>query len=159
MSRRKKYTAATLRKSVERYFKSITREIKLTEKVPTDKRDSYGHVIYEAVPVINALGEQAAAMEYLVPPTIGGLCIYLGVKGSTWSRWQDKDKYPEFMEIIEYVNDRMLAWRKEQVLVRKDVKGIIWDLEVNHGCRARDDADKSPAVTVLLEGGADEYVS
>lgn len=159
MARRKKYTAATLRKAVERYFKSITREVKLTEKVATDRKDSYGHTIYEEKPILNALGEQATATEYLVPPTVGGLCLYLGVAGSTWSRWENREKYPEYADLLEYVNDRMLAWRKEQVLIRKHVAGIIFDLEVNHGCRLKDDADKAAPepVRIIIEDGGHGY--
>lgn len=50
MSRRKKYTANTLKKAVAAYFDSITREKDVTEAVDTGKRDKYGHAIFKSVP-------------------------------------------------------------------------------------------------------------
>lgn len=155
MGRKKTYTKKTLRKAVTAYFDSITRVVKLTEKQDTGQKDSYGHTIYKDVPVKNRLGQQAEVLEYLVPPTYGGLCIHLGIVSSTWTRWKDKDKYPEFQTIIEEVEDRMVNWRKEQVVTRKDVKGLIWDLEVNHGCgKQKEDTGQ---LTVVLEGKLSEY--
>lgn len=151
MGRKKIYTEKTLRKAVNKYFASITREVELTEKVPTDQKDDKGHTIFETRKILNALGEVATMTEYLVPPTIGGLCRHLGIVASTWSRWTDKEKYPEFQEIIEEVMDRLLTWRKEQVVMRKDVKGLIWDLEVNFGCGKQEKiVDDRPSGVILM---------
>lgn len=79
MGRPKKYTERTLRKAVEAYFDSITREVAMTEKVDTGRKDADGHKIFENVPVINKRGEQVKITEYLVPPTVGGLCEALGI--------------------------------------------------------------------------------
>ena len=144
-----KYTKDTLETAVREYFASITREVVIQERVPTGKKDSWGHDVYELRDVENNLGEKAKRTEYLVPPTLGGLCIHLGIANSTWSRWREQKKYKE---IIEFVDDRMIAWRKEQVLIRKDVKGLIWDLEVNHGC-GKQEKEKNPEVSVVIEGG------
>lgn len=149
MARPKKYTEKALRKAVDRYFDSISREITIKEKVPTGKKDSWGHEIFELVTVKNKLGQDATKTEYLVPPTFGGLCAYLQIDASTWSRWTKE--VPEFKEIVERARDRILAWRQEQVLVRKDVKGLIWDMEVNFGCvRDKVQADERPHGVVLL---------
>lgn len=134
MGRKKIYTETTLRKAVRKYFDSISREVEITERVPTGQKDKMGHEIYRVDPVYNKLGEVAKMTEYLVPPTIGGLCLYLKIYGSTWKRWHDRDKYPEFQEIIEEAEDTIETWKKEQVIVRKNTRGLIWDLEVNHGC-------------------------
>ena len=150
-----KYTKETLWAAVREYFASITREVVIQERVPTGGKDAWGHDVYEWRDVENNLGEKAKRTEYLVPPTLGGLCIHLGIANSTWTRWKDKKS---FKEIIEYVDDRMIAWRKEQVLIRKDVKGLIWDLEVNHGCGQKQKA-QDPAVTVVIEGGYPEWRS
>ena len=155
MGRPRKYTARTLRTAVERYFDGITREVNVTEKVDSGKRDSYGHVIWDTVPVKNKLGEIAKVTEYLVPPTLGGLCAYLKVDQSTWSRWSDADQFPEFGQIIEDVRQRMIVWRQEQVLLRKDVKGLIWDMETNYGCGQK--TDTAPKLNVVLQGELGEY--
>ena len=96
MSRPRKYTPNTLKKTVNGYFDSISRLVPLTEKRDTGRKDRDGHVIYEEVPVLNRLGVQATVLEYLVPPTVGGLC-------------------------------------EQQLLTRKDVKGIVFDLQNNYG--------------------------
>ena len=153
MSAPKKYTKQELEAAVRQYFASITREVIIQERVPTGKKDSWGHDVYEWRDVENNLGEKAKRTEYLVPPTIGGLCIYLGIANSTWSRWKEHPKQSKtYHDIFEFVEDRLIAWRKEQVLLRKDVKGIIWDLEVNHGC-GKEQKEKDPEVTVVIEGG------
>lgn len=148
----KKYTKETLEAAVREYFASITREVVIQERVPTGKKDAWGHDVYEWRDVENNLGQIAKRTEYLVPPTLGGLCIHLGIANSTWTRWRDPAKYKSFKKIIEYVDDRLIAWRKEQVLLRKDVKGLIWDLEVNHGV-GKEQKEKNPEVTVVIEGG------
>ena len=155
MARPPKYTKKALREAVERYFDSITREVDLTEKVDSGKRDSYGHVIYDTVKIKNKLGEVAKATEYLVPPTLGGLCAFLMINQSTWSRWSNKDDYPQYEEIIAQTKERLLTWRQEQVLLRKDVKGLIWDLETNYGCGQK--KETAPQMAVVLKGELKDY--
>lgn len=155
MGRKKAYTERTLRAAVKKYFSSITREVELTEKVDSGRKDDKGHVIWDTVKVKNNLGQVATVTEYLVPPTLGGLCQYLKINGSTWSRWSDPKKYPEFEEIIEDVKERMTTWRMEQVATRKDVKGLIWDLETNYGCGKQQNGPKQ--LTVVLEGDLSKY--
>lgn len=98
MGRPKKYTERTLRKAVEAYFDSITREVAMTEKVDTGRKDADGHKIFENVPVINKRGEQVKITEYLVPPTVGGLCEALGIHRSTWAEYCDENTHPEFSD-------------------------------------------------------------
>jgi len=155
MGRPRKYTKKSLSEAVEQYFDSITREVDVTEKIDSGKRDSYGHVIWKTVKVTNKLGEVAKVTEYLVPPTLGGLCAFLKVDQSTWSRWSDADQFPEFEKIIGQVKERLLTWRQEQVLLRKDVKGLIWDMETNYGCGKK--ADTAPKLSVILQGELEKY--
>lgn len=132
---RKKYTANTLRKAVESYFAGITRDRIVTEPVPTGRLDGYGHPIFEEQPVKNGLGYYVMVTEYLVPPSLGAMTEALGIHRSTWDNWRDKEKYPEFQDVVAWADDRILAWKEEQVLTRpgKNLKGIIWDLDNNHG--------------------------
>ena len=155
VARPKKYTKKALKEAVERYFDSITREVELTEKIDSGKRDDHGHVIYDTVKITNKLGEVATATEYLVPPTLGGLCSFLKIDQSTWSRWSDKDTYPEFEQIITKTKERLLTWRQEQVLLRKDVKGLIWDMETNYGCGQK--KETVPQMAVVLKGELKDY--
>ena len=133
MARPKKYSPAGLGKAVELYFNSISREVPATERVDSGKRDAKGHIIWESKPIINKLGEQMTLTEYIVPPTVGGLCAFLGIHRSTWTEWCDSKLHPEFSDTTTYARGRMRAWREEQLLIRKDVKGIIFDLQNNYG--------------------------
>lgn len=144
MGRPKKYTKKSLREAVERYFDSISREVELTEKRDTGKRDGSGHVIYETVVITNKLGEPAKVTEFIVPPTVGGLCEFLGIHRSTWTEWCDKDKYPEFSDTTTRARGRMRAWCESQLLTRKDVKGIIFNLQNNYDYRERREIELGP---------------
>lgn len=125
--------------AVERYFLSITRQVTVTEQKATENRDDKGHVIYEAVPVINSLGEEVRVTEYIVPPSVYGLYTYLGISESTWNNYCDASKHPEFLGTIARARGRMRAWNEMQLLTRsgKDLKGIIFNLENNYGYRER----------------------
>lgn len=133
MARKKKYTQKTFAEAVDRYFKSITRIVKVTELVETGERDDKGHKIFERVTIKNNLGEEAKVEEYIVPPTVGDLCQYLGIHRSTWADYCDMDKHKEFSDTTTYARGRMRAYLEQQLLTRKDVKGIIFDLQNNHG--------------------------
>lgn len=133
MGRPKKYTKKALTEAVERYFASISREIAVTEKVDTGRKDADGHKVYEAKAVLNSLGEQAKVLEYIEPPTVGGLCMSLGIHRSTWAEYCDHDEYPEFKDITTWAKERLRMYLEQQLLIRKDVKGVIFDLQNNHG--------------------------
>lgn len=150
MGRPKKYTAESLRRAVDKYFKSITRKVTVTEKVPTGRKDKYGHDILEDKPVINSMGKEVAVTEYLVIPTVGSLCEFLGIHRSTWAEYADPEKYPEYSDTTAYARGRMCDWREEQLLTRKDVKGIIFDLENNYGYREKTDVRVGGSLEELL---------
>lgn len=131
--REKKYTAKRLREEVDRYFKSVSRTAPVTEQVPTGELDERGHKIYEAQPVMNDLGEMMTHKEYVIPPTVSGLCEFLGIHRSTWANYCDPEKHPEFFDTTTRARGCMRAYLEEQLLTRKDVRGIIFDLQNNHG--------------------------
>lgn len=145
MAAQKKYTKAGLAKAVKRYFASISRKVPLTERVDSGQKDDHGHVIYEEKPVLNQLGEQIEVLEYLTPPGIRDLCLFLGIHGSTWSEWRNAEKYPEFQDIIEEVDDLLYADRQQRLLTEpKTARGVIFDLQVNHGCQTKTEVELGP---------------
>lgn len=150
MGRRKEYTADSLRRAVEKYFKSITRKVTVMEKYDTGSKDKSGHIIYGERPVKNCLGKEVVVTEYLVPPSVAGISEFLGIHRSTWDNYCDREKYPEFFDTTTYARGRMQGWREEQLVTRKDVKGIVFDLENNYGYRER----KSFEVT----GGVEDFL-
>jgi hypothetical protein len=153
----KKYTAETLARAVKRYFKSITRERQLTEKKPTGQKDEMGHMIYEDVPVINAMGKPVIVTEYLIPPTVGGLSEFLGIHRDTWNDYCNPDKHPEFSDTTTYARGRIHAYLEREMLTRqgKDLKGVIFNLENNFGYREKLDVS-SDSIEHFLEREAAE---
>lgn len=135
MARPKKYSAKALREAVAQYFDSISRVVPVMEKKDSGERDDKGHVIWQDVPVINSLGEEATVTEYIVPPSVGGLCAHLGIHRSTWNDWCDRGKHPEYNDITTRASEKMQLWLEEQLLTRsgKDVKGIVFNLQNNYG--------------------------
>lgn len=144
MARKRKMKAKELAEKVERYFASITRTVTVTERVPTDQLDDHGHTIYKTVPVINSLGEEAKREEYIEPPSVQALCLFLKIDESTWSLWCDEEKYPEFFETTTRARGRMKAWLVAQSMTRKDVKGIIFNLQNNYGYSEKKQVELGP---------------
>ena len=151
MARPKKYDAESLRKAVDKYFRSITRMVQVTEKVDSGKRDSSGHIIWETKPVTNQLGKELWVTEFLVPPTVSGLCDYLGIHRSTWAEYCDPEIHPEFSDTTTHARGRMQGWREEQLITRKDVKGIVFDLQNNYGYRERQSVEVSGGIEDFLK--------
>ena len=135
MARPREYSPITLERAVNRYFRSITRRVPMTELVPTDRTDDKGHPILEPRPVYNDLGKQMILTEYLVPPSVTDLCDALHIHRSTWANYCDTEQHPELAEITEAARARMQAWNEREMLTRpgKDVKGIIFNLQQNYG--------------------------
>lgn len=148
----KKYDdPAKLEKAVEKYFKSITREVKLTESKPTGKKDKDGHMIYEQAEIINGLGKPVTVTEFIVPPSVFDLCEFLKISESTWNNYCDTQKHPEFLGTTTRTRGRMRAWNEQQLLTRsgKDLKGIIFNLENNYGYKERLDVSNESMESFL----------
>lgn len=125
-----RYTAVGLRKAVERYFAGISRTAPVTEPVPTGELDRKGRPLFEERIVHNDAGETIQRTEFLVPPTVGGLCQALGISRQTWASYADDQKHPEFAETVRAARDRLVAYLVEQTLLRdgRDTKGPMFVL-------------------------------
>lgn len=150
MSRPRKFTKHSFTEAVFDYFMSIRREVPVMEEVPTGELDKMGHPVKQRVPVFNQKGEPAFVLDYFVPPTVGGLCAHLGIHRSTWAEYCDPQLYPEFQEPIQYAKDQIRAYLDLELLRRKDVRGIIFDLQANHGLSERSATESAPVVRVEL---------
>lgn len=80
----KQYYPKSLAKGISDYFVSISRERVVTEKVATDRRDAFGHVIYDERPVKNLLGKDITVMEIAARPSVQAICDYLHIRPGTW---------------------------------------------------------------------------
>ena len=147
MGRPRKYTKARLEKAIRQYFLKITREEVVTVPEDTGELDKYGHKIYREVPAVNQLGEELTETRYLVPPTIGGLCLYLGISSSTWAEYADESKHPEFSAAAAYARGRIKAYLQQELKIAK----LEAELEQLQG------GSRGKEIRVELEGAMQEY--
>lgn len=136
MGRYRKYRSdKALREMVEGYFASISREKIVCEEYNTGQKDSWGHFILEWRPVTNEQGVYMREREYIIPPTVGGLCDYLKVSRDTWARYCNREENPQFAETCEWAREQLLAWREKELLRRpgKQLRGLLFDLQANYG--------------------------
>jgi hypothetical protein len=144
MGRQRKFTARRLGDEVERYFNSISRTVTATEKYDSGEKDSDGHVVWSYRPIVNDNGEEIRYREYVIPPTVAGLCEYLHIHRSTWADYCDAVLYPEYHDTTTRTRGRIRVYLEEQLLSRKDVRGIIFDLQNNHGYSERQTVELGP---------------
>ena len=143
-------TGKALQVQVDRYFKSISRTVPVTELVPTGELDEKGHRILDTQPVMNDLGEIMMRKEYIIPPTVSGLCAYLGIHRATWNRYCEPELHPEFCDTTTRARGYMRAYLEEQLLTRKDVRGIIFDLQNNYGYAEKREVELGARATMAV---------
>lgn len=154
--RPKKYNARTLKTALNRYFRSISREVAVTEMVPTGERDDKGHMIMESVPVLNQDGNQLMKTEYLIPPTVEGMCLRLGIHDSTWNNYCDPEKNPEMQDVTTEAREIFRAWLIEESLTRpgKDVRGIQFNLQNNYGYSEKKEVELGERATKAVSAAS-----
>ncbi len=129
MSKEKTYTPAALKKAVDAYFNSISRTVTAQEKVPTGKKDSWGHEIYELQDVRNDKGELITYTEYVIPPMTLDLCLFLGITRQTLSNYEKDERY---LDTITRARGRIEGCKARMLHTSKNVQGVMFDLECNH---------------------------
>lgn len=155
MGRPRKYTPKRLREAVDAYFLRYTRTVTLREQVNTGQKDSWGHWVYELRDVCNDADEPVKVREFTVPPTVGGLCRHLGIHRSTWADWCDREKYPEFAEVVGYAREVMQDYLETELLTRsgKELKGVIFSLQNNYGYTERKEVELGPKARRTVAAG------
>ena len=141
MGRRRKYTPKSMRAEINRYFNSITRTVTAKEAVDNGQRDKYGHIIYEYVEIKNDDGDPIRHEEYVIPPTVSGLCRYLKIGRSTWPAYC---KDPDYAEVTEHALLRIRQYLEEQLLSRTNVRGIMFELQNNYGYTDKREVELGP---------------
>ena len=154
--RKTKLTPKRLAEGIERYFASIRRTVPRTEPVETGRLDSYGHPVCEQRQVVNDLGEPVMEVQWLQPPTVEGLCLYLGISSSTWAAYCDERLHPEFADATTRARGQLRAWNLNELLTRpgKDVRGIEFNLQANYGMQARKELELGERAAKAVESRA-----
>lgn len=125
--RPRKYTAAALRAAADAYFRSITTMTPISDALGENILDIDGNPIVKTV--------------YVIPPTISGLCLKLGIDRRTWQNYADPEKNggkqgrpSAHSRVCDDVKLKIEAYLNEQLLLReKSVQGIIFNLSNNFG--------------------------
>ena len=107
-------SAGALEEAVDRYFRSISRTVTAEER---------------GAPIRNDEGEPIRYREYVVPPTVWGLCQFLGISRATWESCCDPRRHPEFRDAAALARDLFQDWSQRALLSRKDVRGLIYILQ------------------------------
>ena len=141
--REKKYTAAALERGCEAYFNSISFEEPVMKTVPaTDEdgiflKDDKGHTMYKQVPVKTLDGKDAVQTVWIEPPSIMGLCLFLGLHRSTFLRYGDLDGEDEeskrFRNTVTRARGRVEAYNIAKLEDKSAARGAIFNLQNNFG--------------------------
>ena len=146
--RNRRFTPRRLREGIDRYFASIRRTVEATERVET------GPKTFEERPVISDTGEPIRYREYLVAPTLWGLCEALDITPAEWERLSDRSLHPELQEAVQRASGLMREWREQSLLTRKDVRGLIYHLQNHLGGLDEQPAEDSTQALSLAEKGS-----
>lgn len=155
MSRYKKYRSdKALREAVEGYFASISRVRQIMEERRTGEVDKYGHFVVEWVPVLDGRGEIMTEREFVQPPTVGGLCAWLGISRETWAQYCG---LPQFGETTTWARETLRFYLEQQLLTRegKNLQGVIFSLQNNYGYAEKRTVELGPqAVRAVTQTGS-----
>jgi hypothetical protein len=132
MGRWKKYkTAQDFAGAVDSYFRGITylREVRYPDVWMNG-------AWVKGDPIIGLDGNPLTMEEYIYPPSMCDLEMYLDISRETMSNYRERGGYAE---TIEYAERRIKAYKLRMLddPANKNSRGLIFDLENNHGMRER----------------------
>ena len=128
MPQKRKYeTPAALAEEIEKYFESISAEEDVVRTV-FDGTDS-GKQKYRTEVVLNRQGEPMRRIIWYTPPTIGGLCLYLGISRKTFSAYAARKG--AYADAVAHARSVVMAYLEEKISDPdiKNVKGVSLAME------------------------------
>lgn len=156
MARPRKFkTKAEFAAAVEGYFDSICYRETVTVRVPlTDDDgkiaiDDKGHTVYIDKAVISVAGEPIEREFYAVPPTIHGICDYLGIGHDAWSNYAKRNG---FSEIVTRARARIERFLEEGLYENpRAARGIMLNLTSNYGWSNRQTVEMGEETRKVME--------
>lgn len=162
--REKKYTAAALERTCEAYFASISYEETVMKSVPaTDEdgvllKDDKGHTMYKHIPVITKDGKEAVQTVWIEPPSIMGLCLFLGLHRSTFLRYGDMNGDDEeserFRNTVTRARGRVEAYNISRLEDKSAARGAIFNLQNNFGWSEKKEVELAEKTREAVTYGA-----
>jgi len=145
-------TQRRFRDAVEGYFRSISRTVPQMEEYQTGETDAKGKPITARRVVFGADDRPMMVTEYLVPPTVRGLCLHMGISMAQWQKLSDAQRHPALADTVQLARLRMEHWLEMELLTReKNLQGIIFHLQNNY--------DWKESSEVCIETGGTEQMS
>ena len=150
--RPKKYTAAGFQRACEAYFNSISYlEPRMKPVVKRDDHgfpilDKYGHQQIRYEQITTADGKPAFETCWTEPPSLTGLCLYLGIDRATFSRYgtYDPDNPEEserFCNTVTRARGRVEAYLESRLEDKSAARGAIFNLQQNFGWKERKEVE------------------
>ena len=168
IGRPRELTAQQFRSGVERYFRSICYTEPVTRRVPVEtidengiirtQKDEMGHTVYRMERVLDLDGEPMVQVCYAKAPGIASLCLYLGIHKATFARYGEISEGNGLTRQEAELYRATAAWARERIeaylepkLAEKNSRGVMFNLEHNHGWTSRSE--------VTVRGGVEEYLT
>lgn len=156
MGRRKKYTAAGLERAVEAYFAGISYERPRMKAVPElDENgypimDAFGHQKIRFEQVVTADGQTYLETVWAEPPSLSGLCMYLGIDRATFARYgtfdpENPKESERFCNTVSRARGRVEAYLESRLEDSHAARGVMFNLEHNFGWRQKGQDDGAAA--------------
>ena len=167
VGRPRELTAQQFRAGVEAYFRAIcyTEPVKRRVAVETvdengivhAEKDEMGHKVYREEPVTDMDGNPMMRLCYAKAPGIASLCLYIGINKSTFARYGEITEGNGITRREAELYRATALWARERIeaylepkLEEKNSRGVMFNLEHNHGWMRRSE--------VTVRGGVEEYL-
>lgn len=141
--RKKKYeTAKAFERAVEKYFASITYNVKAVVKEPTGEmgRNDRLKLTARTLP-------EVTETKWLRPPSMAGLMLHLGISKETWRKYGELDGY---REVVERARARMEDYWITR-LSGKGAQGAKFALSCCYGWRESSEGDESEEGVQIID--------
>lgn len=163
--RPKKYTAAGFQRACEAYFNSICYQEKKLKRVivmgedGTPVMDDKGHIRYRYEQIKTADGKLAYETVWIEPPSLTGLCLYLGIDRATFSRYgtydpDNPEESEKFCNTVSRARGRVEAYLEGRLEDKSAARGAIFNLQQNFGWKEKKEVELGPGAQNAVAVGA-----
>ncbi len=152
--RPKKYSSeAALERAIQTYWRSISRTMTVKEWRETGEVDDMGHAKKVEEIVYSDAGTTVQRREWLIPPSITGLCTALGISRQTWANYAADEK---LLPAVERARQVVQEYLEGELLTRqKNLQGVVFALQNNaYRWTARAEVEAGPRTGAALAAAA-----
>lgn len=158
--RKKKYdTGKQLQAGVDAYWNSISYQKPAVVSMPTGEVDENGRIKYATKMLTmnedgsinwDGTGKPKTVTEFLEPPSVAGLCVFLGISKDTWAAYAKDEKLGTVCARFKLRMESYLVARLEGEK-GKSVQGVMFNLKNNFGWKDKVDVTQTSVGLTLEE--------